>query len=201
MKEKAQHLVQAVRRWPFAVWCLLTTVAGGLYLSITLVAPLGGDDCINNLSKAVAVRQQPFWELLGEELAGIWNGLTLQEGRFFPFYFPFSRINWLFCGSVDSYRLYIIIYTLATAAVLALLVHRLTGSRRAALSFFCTDAAHVLLVERIFCQRHVLLRGTAAGDLAGGGACCPLYAQLGKDAAFSLGGGNGPADLYLLRYL
>ena len=77
MKEQAQHLVQAVRRWPFAVWCLLTTVAGGLYLSITLVAPLGGDDCINNLSKAVAVRQQPFWELLGEELAGIWNGLTL----------------------------------------------------------------------------------------------------------------------------
>lgn len=136
MKEKAQHWVQAVRRWPFAVWCLLTTVAGGLYLSITLVAPLGGDDCINNLSKAVAVRQQPFWELLGEELAGIWNGLTLQEGRFFPFYFPFSRINWLFCGSVDSYRLYIIIYTLATAAVLALLIHRLTGSRRAALAFF-----------------------------------------------------------------
>ena len=30
MKEKAQHLVQAVRRWPFAVWCLWTTVAGGL---------------------------------------------------------------------------------------------------------------------------------------------------------------------------
>ena len=45
MKEKAQHLVQAVRRWPFAVWCLLTTVAGGLYLSITLVAPLGGSFC------------------------------------------------------------------------------------------------------------------------------------------------------------
>ena len=101
-----------------------------------MVAPLGGDDCINNLSKAVAERQQPFWELLGEELAGIWNGLTLQEGRFFPFYFPFSRINCLFCGSVHSYRLYIIIYTLATAAALALLVHRLTGSRRAALSFF-----------------------------------------------------------------
>ena len=201
MKEKAQHLVQAVRRWPFAVWCLLTTVAGGLYLSITLVAPLGGDDCINNLSKAVAVRQQPFWELLGEELAGIWNGLTLQEGRFFPFYFPFS-----------PHQLVVLRQRGQLPAVYHYLYIGHSGSIGAAgpsfdrqppcgAVLFCTDAADVLLVERIFYQRHVLLRGTAAGNLAGGGACCPLYAQLGKDAAFSLGGGNGPADLYLLRYL
>ena len=102
-----------------------------------MAAPPGGDDCINILSKAVAVREQPFWQLLAEEWAGIWERLTFQKvGRFFPFYFPSARIGWLFCGSIDAYRLYIILYTLATAALLAWLVRRLTGSKKAALALF-----------------------------------------------------------------
>lgn len=120
--------------WRTAGMCLavlLAAVAGVMFLRVTLLASLGGDDCINNLTTYYRVMTEPFGDLLQEGLAGIWNALTFGAGRFFPFYLPFGEFTWLFQGTIDSYRLYIIGYTLVVAALLGIQVWMLTQSRAA----------------------------------------------------------------------
>lgn len=122
-------------KWLFVFLCIAALAAGGVYLSITRLAPLGGDDCINNLWKYDTVTHQTLWETLKMNFEEIGRALTLRSDRFFPFYFPLRSLCWFLYGTIDSYRMYIIACTLVTAAVLGCVLYRTTGSRNAGLAF------------------------------------------------------------------
>lgn len=117
-------------RWLWWGLLALTLVAAVGYLKITQLAPLGGDDQVNNLYKYYQLTHGGAWEMFLDELQSIWKALTLQNDRFFPFSsLPVSVQIW-FRGTIDSYRLFIIGHTLVDAALLALLVNKATGNKR-----------------------------------------------------------------------
>lgn len=128
LRETARKITSAHWFW----WLLLVValVAAVGYLKVTLLAPLGGDDQMNNLNAYYELTHTSVWELLKQELAGIWQALTLKISRFFPFSSLPMPLRYWFKGNIDRYRLFIIGHTLVDAALLGLLVNRATGSKR-----------------------------------------------------------------------
>ena len=135
MKNEQSKLREQVRRisgvrWFW--WALLAValVAAVGYLKVTLLAPLGGDDQMNNLNSYYDLTHTSVWVLIQKELAGIWQAITLQSSRFFPFSSIPIPLRYWFKGNIDRYRLFIIGHTLVDAAVLGLLVNKATGNKR-----------------------------------------------------------------------
>ena len=120
----------------FVLGCLAAAAAGVLYLSVTRLLPPGGDDCVNNPRNFYEITHQPLLETLSRELDKYIEAFTLQAGRFFPCYLPSVLPLHLACATVDSYRLYIIVYSLVLAAVMGAVTVQLTGSRWIGLACF-----------------------------------------------------------------
>lgn len=131
-----QH--SAWRTAALVLGALVAIAAGVMYLRVTTLAPLGGDDCINNPSTYYRVMTEPYGALLLEGLKSVWNAFTLKTGRFFPFAVLSGLFSWPFRETVDAYRIYIICYTLAVAAVLGILFWQITRSRAAGLAVLAT---------------------------------------------------------------
>lgn len=119
-------------------WALLAVALAAAvgFFRVTLLAPLGGDDQVNNLSSYYKLTQTPVLEMLGQELSDIWRALTLQKSRFFPFSSLPVVLRYWFKGDIDRYRLFIIGHTLVDAALLGLLVSKATGNKRLGTAFF-----------------------------------------------------------------
>lgn len=126
--EKARAAVRTRGFW--AVLLVLAAFGWIGYLSITLNAPLGGDDQNNNLISYYRLTHGSVWELTWEELRGIWQALSLQGSRFFPFSSLPVALRYWFKGNIDRYRLFIIGHTLVDGALLGLLVTKATGRKR-----------------------------------------------------------------------
>lgn len=117
-------------RWFWWTLLAVALVAAVGYLKVTRLAPLGGDDQINNLTTYYRLSHGGFWDMFTEELGNIWKALTLQSSRFFPFSSLPTPVRVWFKGNIDRYRLFIIGHTLVDAALLGLLVNKATGSKR-----------------------------------------------------------------------
>lgn len=122
--------------WFWRGLCLAALVAAVGYLKVTLLAPLGGDDQVNNLDQYYLLSTTSPWKVFLEQLQGIWDALCLQNSRFFPFSTLPTPIRYWFKGDIDRYRLYIIGHTLVDAAVMGLLVKKATGNKRLGLALF-----------------------------------------------------------------
>lgn len=116
-------------RWFWRALLAVALVAAVGYLKVTLLAPLGGDDQYGNLSVYYKLTTQGAWDVWMQELQGIWQALTLNDSRFFPFNSLPAPIRYWLRGNISSYRLYIIGHTLVDAAVLGLLVSKATGRK------------------------------------------------------------------------
>ena len=129
---RLQRTVEKARNTKWLFWGLLAValVAAVGYLKVTLLAPLGGDDQVNNLRAYYELTHGSAAKLLQKELAGIWQALTLHSNRFFPFSTIPSALVYWFKGETDRYRLFIIGHTLVDAALLGLLVSKATGNKR-----------------------------------------------------------------------
>lgn len=129
---RLQRTVEKARNTKWLFWGLLAValVAAVGYLKVTLLAPLGGDDQVNNLRAYYELTHGSAAKLLQKELAGIWQALTLHSNRFFPFSTIPSVLVYWFKGETDRYRLFIIGHTLVDAALLGLLVSKATGNKR-----------------------------------------------------------------------
>ena len=135
VKKQQETLKRNVRALTGAAWFWWILLAVALaaavgYLKVTLLAPLGGDDQINNLRAYYELTHSSVWELMKQEAAGIWKALTLQNSRFFPFSTLPVPLRYWFKGNIDRYRLFIIGHTLVDAALLGLLVTKATGRKR-----------------------------------------------------------------------
>ena len=135
VKKQQETLKRNVRALTGAAWFWWILLAVALaaavgYLKVTLLAPLGGDDQINNLRAYYELTHSSVWELMKQDAAGVWQALTLQRGRFFPFSTLPMPLRYWFKGNIDRYRLFIIGHTLVDAALLGLLVNKATGNKR-----------------------------------------------------------------------
>lgn len=135
VKKQQETLKRNVRALTGAAWFWWILLAVALaaavgYLKVTLLAPLGGDDQINNLRAYYELKHGSVWELMKQEAAGVWQALTLQSGRFFPFSTLPMPLRYWFKGNIERYRLFIIGHTLVDAALLGLLVNKATGNKR-----------------------------------------------------------------------
>ncbi len=135
VKKQQETLKRNVRALTGAAWFWWILLAVALaaavgYLKVTLLAPLGGDDQINNLRAYYELTHSSVWELMKQDAAGVWQALTLQRGRFFPFSTLPVPLRYWFKGNIDRYRLFIIGHTLVDAALLGLLVNKATGNKR-----------------------------------------------------------------------
>lgn len=120
-------------------------VAAVGFLRVTLLAPLGGDDQANNLASYYQLKTGSVWELEKSELEGIWQALTLQNSRFFPFSSLPIPLRFWFKGNIDRYRLFIIGHTLVDAALLGLLVSKATKNRRLGIAAFALTPLMICL--------------------------------------------------------
>lgn len=127
-----------------ALLLLFSTIAGVMYLRITLTTVLDGDDWVNNFWRWNQIQTLPFWQLLWEDLVSVFRALTFQEARFFPFRMPLPCIFWLFCGSITTYRLYIIAYTYVDIALAAWFCYKATNSRKLGITVYA-------LMPMMFC--------------------------------------------------
>ena len=86
-QETRKRNVRALTGAAWFWWILLAVALAAAvgYLKVTLLAPLGGDDQINNLRAYYELKHGSVWGLMKQEAAGIWKALTLQNSRFFPF--------------------------------------------------------------------------------------------------------------------
>lgn len=110
-------------------WTAAVVVAMGLsflFLSATLKAGLGGDDVANFDDDYMAVFYMPFKERLSLDIAKQFNIDPYGKGR----YFPFSGMTWVergyFLQTIDLYRTYIILWTLADCVLIGILVAQIT---------------------------------------------------------------------------
>lgn len=135
---RLQRTVEKARNTKWLFWGLLAValVAAVGYLKVTLLAPLGGDDQINNLTTYYRLSHGAAWEMFVEELSNIWKALTLQSDRFFPFSSLPTPVRVWFKENIDRYRLFIIAHTLVDSAALGLLIGKVTGNKRLGGAFF-----------------------------------------------------------------
>lgn len=119
----------AASRWFW--WALLAVAAAAAlgYLRVTFGVELGGDDRYGNMSVYYDLTHMGAWGVLLRELQGIWRALTFGDSRFFPFSSMPAPIRYWFNGTIDRYRFYIAAHTLLDAAVLGLLVRKVTGRK------------------------------------------------------------------------
>lgn len=117
------------KRWFFWALMAVAAVAAMGYLWVTQCAPLGGDDQLNNLTAYYELTHSSPWAVEKEELAGIWQALTLQTSRFFPFSTIPAVLRYWLKGSITAYRLNIAVHTLVDAALLGVLVGKATGKK------------------------------------------------------------------------
>lgn len=108
-----------------------------MYMRVTQLYPLGGDDQTNNNYAYYNVTHASFWSTVILQLKNIWSALQLKASRFFPWaatpYWLCERMT----ENITIYRIYIAAVTCITALALALLLYRMTGSRHFALACFC----------------------------------------------------------------
>lgn len=116
-------------RWLW--WALLAVALAAAvgYLRVTLLAPLGGDDQLNNLTGYYEVTHNSVWAVLRGEWENVWKALTLQGVRFFPFSSLPNALRYWLKSDISTYRMYIIAHTLVDGALLGLLVSKATGRK------------------------------------------------------------------------
>ncbi len=132
-------------RWFWWVLGAVALVAAVGYLRVTLLAPLGGDDQINNLNSYIELTGTSAIALLQRELTDIGKALTLQNSRFFPFSSLPITVRFWFKGSIDRYRLFIIGHTLVDAALAGLLVSKATGGKHLGKALFALTPLMICL--------------------------------------------------------
>lgn len=128
-------------------WLLLgaaVVFAAVQYLRVTQLMPLGEDDKINIPSTYYAVTHTPALRYIWDAYKSIFLDFPFSYGRFFPLGSMPRYIRYLSYGSVASYRLYLILFTLTTAAAIALLLARITESKPFGMSYLA-------LVPMMFC--------------------------------------------------
>lgn len=137
-QSKLRQNIQKVCRTRWFWWGLLAVALAAAvgYLKVTLLAPLGGDDQINNLTTYYRLTHGEAWDMFLGWLSDMWKALTLRSSRFFPFSTLPTPVRVWFKGNIDRYRLFIIGHTLVDAALLGLLVNKATGSKRLGGAFF-----------------------------------------------------------------
>lgn len=124
------------KQWFWWLMALAAAAAAVGYLRVTLLAPLGGDDQINNLDQYYLFSQTSPWRLFLAQLEGIRDALCLKGSRFFPFSTLPTPLRYWFKGEISRYRLYIIGHTLVDGAVMGLLIKKATGGKRLGLALF-----------------------------------------------------------------
>ena len=120
-------------KWTVRLFCLilvaLTIVAAVMFFRVTVNAPLGGDDCINNPSGYFTFKQEGVGRLLTEDFLGIARILSLQSSRFFGMPVVPAALAYWARGTIQTYRMYIIAVTCLTMLLFAWLLRRVSGSR------------------------------------------------------------------------
>ena len=144
LKKPNENTQQNFRRL-FWVFCAVIAVAASvMYLRVTVNAPLGGDDCINNPSGYYDFMQRNTWALIMEDLKAGLDTLLLRRGRFFGLpVIPYALICWA-RQDIYTYRMYIIGVTCLVIILLAWLMRRIMEDSGAA-------TAYLALVPLMFC--------------------------------------------------
>lgn len=117
--------------------CLVSMIAGIIFLSVTICAAPAGDDRYNLTMQYYNISHQSFWTSIKQYYSSMLDSFLLKNGRFFPMLFPADYIRFWFKSSVAVYRIYIIIYTYVDILLIAILTSKVLKNRSIGRVFFC----------------------------------------------------------------
>ena len=119
------------------ILCLVSMIAGILYLSVTMGAKPAGDDCMSLPTDYYNISHTTWLQSVKQHIMKILSYFKLEHARFFPFFFPAGFIRSWFKVSIGVYRLYIIVYTYLDILVLSYFLSRVLKNKNVGRTVFC----------------------------------------------------------------
>ncbi len=117
--------------------CIVSVLAGMVYLSVTIWAKPAGDDCMALPTEYYNISHTPWIMSIQKYLKEIVSDFKLGSMRFFPFLFPASFIRSWFKVSTGVYRLYIAVYTYLDIVILSYFIGRVLKNKSVGRAVLC----------------------------------------------------------------
>lgn len=116
--------------------------------TITRLAPLGGDDCVNFNEIYNRFRELGFWELIKINLKDLsYSMVPGRSMRYFPFSVPYVLYRFMF-QNIEVYRIYIACVTMLAFALAGWSISIFTGTWKLSLASYAMLPIFVNLVCR-----------------------------------------------------